>query len=244
MRKVFLMFIFCCTFSSATLAQYDRPTQPADSSQAAKPDFSMTASYIEACSCDMFCPCYFNNHSTMHGDMQFCRANLVLKVDTGYYKSTKLDGAKVWVSTDLGSDWSTGKDSWVVMTFDPSDTPEQKAALSDILGQLYPFKWEKAATDTVAFSWNVDQTTGIAHAKMSNGKGEVILERVVGTNPNQEVVIPNLQYWQAQSNNGFRMWKTKEENYAGQGHEFDYKGTNGFLITITFSGAATPHPAD
>jgi hypothetical protein len=244
MRKVFLVFTFCCALSSATLAQYGKPEQPADTSQAAKPDFSMTASYIEACSCDMFCPCYFNSHSTMHGDMQFCRANLVLKVDTGYYKSTKLDGAKVWVSTDLGSDWSTGKDSWVVMTFDPSDTPEQKAALSDILGQLYPFKWEKAATDTVAFSWNVDETTGVAHAKMSNGKGEVVLERVAGTNPKQEVVIPNLQYWQAQSNNGFRMWKTKEENYSGQGHDFDYKGTNGFLITITFSGKATANPAD
>jgi hypothetical protein len=40
------------------------------------------------------------------------------------------------------------------------------------------------------------------------------------------------------------MWKTKVENYSGQGHEFEYKGTNGFLITITFSGNATPHPAD
>jgi len=29
-----------------------------------QPDFDMTASYIEACSCDMFCPCYFNTHST------------------------------------------------------------------------------------------------------------------------------------------------------------------------------------
>ena len=241
MRKVFLLFTLCCALSSATLAQYGKP---ADASQGAKPDFSMTASYIEACSCDMFCPCYFNNHSTMHMDKQFCRANLVLKVDTGYYKSTKLDGAKVWVSTDLGSDWSTGKDSWVVMTFDPSDTPEQKAALGDILGQLYPFKWEKAAMDTQAFSWNVDEKTGVAHAKMSNGKGEVILERVAGTKPDQEVVIPNLQYWEAQSNNGFRMWKTKEESYSGQGHEFDYKGTNGFLITITFSGKATAQPAD
>ena len=87
--------------------------------------------------------------------------------------------------------------------FDPSDTPEQKAALSDILGQLYPFKWEKAATDTVAFSWSLDEATGVAHAKMSNGKGEVVLERVAGTKPNQEIVIPNLKYWQAQSNNGF-----------------------------------------
>src|SRR5207245_10726948 len=35
----------------------------------AKPDFDMTASYIEACSCDMFCPCYFNTHSTNHTGM-------------------------------------------------------------------------------------------------------------------------------------------------------------------------------
>ena len=227
MRKVLLLMTLSCVLASAALAQYDKPAQPTDTSQAAKPDFSMTASYIEACSCDMFCPCYFNDHSTMHGDMQYCRANLVLKVDTGYYKSTKLDGAKVWVSTDLGSNWSTGKDSWVVMTFDPGDTPEQKAA-----------------SDTAAFSWNVDETTGEAHAKMNNGKGEVVLERVAGTNPNQEIVIPNLKYWEAQSNNGFRMWKTKVENYSGQGHEFQYKGTNGFLITITFSGKATPSPAD
>src|SRR6266513_302520 len=34
-----------------------------------KSDFDITASYIEACSCDMFCPCYFNTHSTSHMDM-------------------------------------------------------------------------------------------------------------------------------------------------------------------------------
>ena len=84
--------------------------------KSSKPDFDMTASYIEACSCDMFCPCYFNTHSTNHMsehhmDEHFCRANLVLKVDKGFYKDTKLDGAKVWIATDLGSDWSTGKDS-------------------------------------------------------------------------------------------------------------------------------------
>ena len=122
MRRILWLTILLCIPGGSALAQYDnRPA--ADASQPTKPDFEMTASYIEACSCDMFCPCYFNSHSTMHGDKQFCRANLVLKVDKGYYQSTKLDGAKVWVSTDLGSNWSTGKDSWVVMTFDPSDTP-------------------------------------------------------------------------------------------------------------------------
>ena len=97
--------------------------------KSSKPDFDMTASYIEACSCDMFCPCYFNTHSTHHGDHadpHFCRANLVLKVDKGYYKDTKLDGAKVWIATDLGSEWSTGKDSWLVVNFDPSVGKEQQ----------------------------------------------------------------------------------------------------------------------
>jgi hypothetical protein len=219
--------------------------------KSSKPDFDMTASYIEACSCDMFCPCYFNDHATKHMAMgehhaeeHFCRANLVLKVDKGYYKDTKLDGAKVWLGNDLGSDWSTGKDSWLVVNFDPSVNKDQQAALADILGQLYPIPWQKKAIQTAAFSWNVDTKTGVAHAKMNDGKGEVILERVKGDNSNHEVVIHNLKYWGAQSNDGFRMWKSKHEAFEGDGHKFSYDGTNGFLVTVHFSGNAKPAQAD
>jgi hypothetical protein len=179
-----------------------------------------------------------------HMDEHFCRANLVIKVDKGYYKDTKLDGAKVWIATDLGSDWSTGKDSWLVVNFDPSVSKEQQAALGDILGQLYPIPWQKKAVDTVAFSWNVDAKDGVAHAKMNNGKGEVILERVNGNDAHHEVVMHNLKYWGAQSNDGFRMWKNKHEAFEGDGHKFSYDGTNGFLITIHFSGNAKPASAD
>ena len=218
--------------------------------KSSKPDFDMTASYIEACSCDMFCPCYFNTRSTNHMgehhmNEQFCRTNLVLKVDKGYYKDTKLDGAKVWLAADLGSDWSTGKDSWLVMNFDPSVSKEQQTALSDILPQVYSaIPWQKKTVDTTAFSWNVDTKTGVAHAKMNNGKGEVILERVKGDNSNHEVVMHNLKYWAAQSNDGFRMWKNKHEAFEGDGHKFSYDGTNGFLITIHFSGNAKATSAD
>src|SRR4030081_3676147 len=213
--------------------------------KSSKPDFDMTASYIEACSCDMFCPCYFNTHSTNHMDehqmdVHFCRANLVLKVDKGYYKDTKLDGAKVWIATDLGSDWSTGKDSWLVVNFDPSVGKEQQAALADILGQLYPIPWQKKDVDTAAFPWTVDTKMGIAHAKMNSGKGEVILERVKGDNPNHEVVVHNLKYWGAQSNDGFRMWKTKHEAFEGDGHHYSYEGTKYYLIYIHLSGKYKP----
>lgn len=206
------------------------------SSSADNNDFAITSTYIEACSCDMFCPCYFNTHSTKHEHEHFCRANLVFKVDKGHYKDVRLDGAKVWLSTDLGSDWSTGKDSWVVATYDASVTAAQKAALNDIIAQLYPFKWTWMKTDTAAFSWNIDTKSGVATAKRDDGKAEVVLERWKGDNPSEETVLKNLRYWSAQSNDGFRMWKSTRERYEGQGQKFDYSGTNGFLITIHYSG--------
>jgi len=224
------------------LAQYGSPSKEKATE---KPDFDITASYIEACSCDMFCPCYYNTHATHHHEGDYCRANLVFRTDKGYYKDTKLDGARVWIATDLGSDFSgSGKDSWVVIHFDPSVTPEQKTAFSDILGQLYPIKWQKADVDTAPFTWKVDTKTGEAHAKMNNGKGEVILERVSGDDPSHEIIVHNLKYWMAQSNSGFRMWKSKHEAFDGHGHSFSYDGTNGFLITIHFSGKAKAAAAD
>jgi hypothetical protein len=206
------------------------------SSSAAKNDFEITSTYIEACSCDMFCPCYFNPYSTSHGHEHFCRANLVFKVDKGHYKDVKLDGAKVWLSNDLGSEWSTGKDSWAVVTYDPSVSPAQKAALGDIIAQLYPFNWTWLKTDTAAFSWNVDTKSGVATASREDGKAEVVLERVKGDKADEEIVMKNLRYWNAQSNDGFRMWKSKSERYEGHDQKFDYSGTNGFLITIHFTG--------
>lgn len=244
MRRAFWVILCVALVAAVAVAQYGKPAESKPAPSAAKPDFAMTATYIEACSCDMFCPCYYNDHSTSHGPEQFCRANLVLKVDQGYYRTTKLDGAKVWISTDLGSNWSTGKDSWLVITYDPSVTPGQRAALDDILGQLYPIPWQKADKDAQAFTWEINKSTGIAHAKMANGKAEVILERWKGDDPNQEVVVRNLKYWGSQSNTGFRMWKSKHEAYEGRGHKFSYDGSNGFLITISFSGAAKAAAAD
>jgi hypothetical protein len=235
--RVVLFCLFVCSIALLLLG--------VTSASSPKNDFEITSTYIEACSCDMFCPCYFNTHSTNHTAMgehhaeeHFCRANLVFKVDKGHYKDVKLDGARVWLSSDLGSDWSTGADSWLVLTFDPSVTAAQKAAFNDIIPQLMSIPWKSVKTESAPFSWNIDTHSGVASARREDGKAEVILERVKGDNPNEEVVIKNLKYWNAQSNDGFRMWKSKHEAYEGQGQKFDYSGTNGFLITIHFAGAA------
>ena len=87
----------------------------------------MNATIIEACSCPMFCQCYFNTKPAAHagaatpgtdpeGGEHFCTFNNAFKVNKGTYGDTKLDGAKFWVAGDLGGDFSKGEMDWAVLT--------------------------------------------------------------------------------------------------------------------------------
>jgi len=240
MRRAFVLTIVLFVVAGLSLAQYGKPA----GGSADKPDYSMTATYIEACSCDMFCPCYFNPRPTKHGDRHFCEASLILKVDKGYYKNVDLTGAKVWIATDLGHDFTTGKGDWLALTFDPSVTEAQRAGLVDIFGKLYPLQFKVLGSDTAPIEWNIDTKKGIAIARLPEGKGEVVLDRWKGTDPSKESVLHNVTYFGADSNTGFRMWKNKRHAYNNHGKKFEYSGTNGFLITITVTGKAKTATAD
>src|SRR5713226_1819199 len=55
MKGMIVLILAIGLTGGLALAQYGGTSQD---KAAAKPDFDITASYIEACSCDMFCPCY------------------------------------------------------------------------------------------------------------------------------------------------------------------------------------------
>ena len=46
------------------------------------------------------------------------------------------------------------------------------------------------------------------------------------------VVITNLAYWGAPRNDGFVLMQNQVESYKGGSAPFEYKGTNGFMITF------------
>jgi len=55
---------------------------------AASPAWAMNATVIEACSCPMFCQCYFSTAPAAHEgheghEEHYCRANNVFKVNKG-----------------------------------------------------------------------------------------------------------------------------------------------------------------
>jgi hypothetical protein len=228
-----LSSLFVIGISSLTPAAAAEPAKPAT------PDWSMNATIIEACSCPMFCSCYFNTkpaqHAGAHGEPEhFCRFNNVFRVNSGHWGDVKLDGAKFWVGGDLGDDFSKGKMDWAVLIFDPAVTKQQREAITTIVGHLYPVQWNSFAVgkDGV-IEWQASKDRAVARLDEGAG-GQVILKRAVGMT-DEPIVIKNLKYWGAPRNDGFVMMPNEVQGLravpAGK-KPFQFENSNGFMITF------------
>ena len=238
MRKTLAIAFLSIIFAAPAFAQGDK-------AKGASPAWSMNATAIEACSCPMFCPCYFQTkpsaHATKaadghdHGASEhFCRANMAWKVNKGTYGTTKLDGAKFWLAMDLGDDFSDGTMKWAVAHFDPAVTKEQRDGILAAVNGLFPVKWETPVQlgDDLPIEWK--HTGDVAMAKLDGGKaGEMMLNGgAVGRNKGTPVVINNLRYWGAPRHDGFVLMPNEVEAYRLGPNAFEFKGTNGFMITV------------
>jgi hypothetical protein len=81
--------------------------------------------------------------------------------------------------------------------------------------------------------WTADRDT--AHATIDGGKtAEVKLKRFQGMT-DEPVAIKNLKYWGAQKNDGFIMMPNEVEAYRVGDKVYEFKGTNGFMLTFEIS---------
>lgn len=229
MRK-FSVWVLAITLTSTVVSAGQK---------AAETNWSLNATIIEACSCPMFCQCYFNTKpaSHQHGGTSehYCRANFAYRVNKGHYGSVKLDGLKFWLAGDLGADFGMGEAEWIEATFEPSVTKEQRAGLAVILSHVYPLKFKSfsVASKDATVDWQA--TTDRAVAKLDGGKaGEIVLRRGPGMTA-EPVVIRNLKYFGAPRNAGFVLMPNEVEAYRVGPKAFEFKGTNGFMITIDIS---------
>lgn len=205
--------------------------------------WALNATIIEACSCPMFCQCYFDNKPAAHGGHDghggagaehFCRFNNAFRVNNGTFGETKLDGAKFWVAGDLGGDFSAGQMDWAVIYFDPSVTQPQRDGIAQIMSHVYPVKWNSFTVGGEApidWQYNKDSAT----AKLDGAKiAEVSLKRFPG-NTDDPIVIKNLKYWGTSRNDGFVLMPNEVQalHKAPEGRKpYEHKGTNGFMITF------------
>ena len=130
---------------------------------------------------------------------------------------------EIWEPTSKGAEWAE-------ITFEPSVKKEQRDAITTIIPHVYPVTW-KAFTigQDAPIEWTA--TNDRAQARLNGGKAaEVVLRRNPGMTQ-EPVVIKNLRYFGAPRNTGFVLMPNEVEAYRVGPKAFEFKGTNGFMIT-------------
>jgi hypothetical protein len=191
------------------------------------PKSFMKADYVEACSCHLFCPCYFNKHA----EHPMCEFNMAVNVKEGRSGTTDLAGAKYWLTGDLGDEWGTDKKGkWVVVSFDPSTPKAQRDALAPIILSTYGLQWGDLKVQEAPIT--ISRTGDIVEASLAGGKmAHMKLQRVPGMD-GKGVVLHNVKYFDAQKNSGFEMYKSLDHSANLGEHKFQYADRNAFLISI------------
>ena len=197
-----------------------------------EPLWRMKADYVEACSCHLFCPCYFkDHHGQKHAEHPSCEFNMAVTVREGHSGNIDLTNAKYWLTGDLGEKWGTeNKAKWVTVSFDPKTTKAQRDALAPIILKTYGLEWGDLKVQEAPIE--IRQSGDIVEAKLGDGTQAYLkLQREPGMD-GKGVVIKNLRYFNAVENDGFELYKSIEHRANIGEHQFSYSDRNAFLITI------------
>lgn len=203
-----------------------------------KPLWRMKADYVEACSCHLFCPCYFkDSHGHKHAEHPDCEFNMAVAVREGHSGDVQLANARYWLTGNLGDKWGTeGKAKWVTVSFDPSTSKAQRDALAPIILKTYGLQWDELKVQEAPVA--IRQDGDIVEAKLGDGSHAYMkLRREPGAD-GTGVVIKNVNYFGAAQNDGFQLYKSIEHRADVNGHQFSYSDRNAFLITIVAEDAS------
>jgi uncharacterized protein DUF1326 len=199
-------------------------------------DWAMNVTIIDGCSCRLLCPCIFGSPATVgsaatheHAGRRSCYFNQAFRVNKGHHGKVRVDGLKFWFAGDKG-DAKT-----VELTFEPSATEEQRAAIRVFMSHFLPLKWTSFTEGPDArIDWNADAVH--AEAKLDGGKAaEVVLRRNPGATGDGSTVIKNLSYFGSTRNDGFNIMPAEFIAYRRRPKPaaFEFReGTSGWTITI------------
>jgi hypothetical protein len=200
-------------------------------------DWHFNGTVIEACSCPMFCQCYFNTEPAAHADHDgehFCQFNMAYKVNEGHHGETDLAGVKFWVAGDLGDSWEDGTTEWAVVTFQPGTTDAQKAGVATALSHIFPVEWASfEIAEDADIEWEASGDR--SEAKLAGGdNAHIILNKHPGLG-GETGVLHNIAYFGAPRNSGFEMRPNEIETWKVGEKAFEHRGTTGFMVTVDMS---------
>jgi len=203
------------------------------------PEWSLNMTAIEACSCPMFCQCYFNTEPAAHHHHDYddaehyCRFNIAWQVNEGHHGGTDLAGARFWMAGDLGASWEDGTMDWSVIHFDPTVTEAQREGLLEIVAPLFPVEWASFEVgEELPIEWNAGADGAVATLDGGAAAEMRLIPVAQAMSADDPVVMDNIQYWGAPRHDGIVMMPNEVQAYHKGPDAFETRNTNGFMITI------------
>ena len=200
MRKLFLVCVCCLVALSAP-------------PRAAEPNWHLTATVAESCSCNISCPCNFGGEPTRNP----CEGNRLISIASGHYENVDLGGVSFLVTFTMRS--------WSKVYVSDKVSAAQMAAVE----ALMPIAFAGFHRGMLSFT-KAPITMEITpqRVRFSGPESSVDMEVMngFGGKPVKVLNLPNPAY------QDYTQYKSVLHRHESADHSFKYSGTTGFTSTM------------
>lgn len=184
-------------------------------------DWLLNADYVDACSCDLTCPCIFGESST-HG---YCRGATLVDIKEGHYGQMDLSGITVLAIYDGGN--------WIKYLVSENATREQTETVAEFLPIAEGF-FDSPLREVKNGPISVERTEDTVKISTEETVVELQLKRGLTGKPIKVVGVPahgfpGLPYL------NHTQYKTITLRHNSAGESYSFSGTNGYTAEIDAS---------
>lgn len=181
--------------------------------RAAAPNWHITATVAESCSCTVSCPCNFGGEPNRNP----CEGNRLISINSGHYEDVDLKGVSFLVTFTMRT--------WSKIYVSDRVTDKQMAAVEALL----PIAFAGFQRGMLSFT-KAPITMNMTPDKVSFAGPESSVEMDVmkgfGGKPVKVMNLPNPAY------QDYTQFKSVSHTHTSAGHNWTHSGTNGFTSTM------------
>ncbi len=189
-------------------------------------EWSIEASYLDACCCAPSCPCLFGSAPTLG----YCEGVTLIDIDEAHFGGVGLDGVKVLAVYRGGT--------WIKFYVDDTATAEQTEAVVEFLPTFEGFFAVENVVEVENVPISVERTERTI--KVSTPNTTAHIEMMVGKN-GEAIKIANLPgpTFPAPPYIDHTQYKTILLQHTSDDQSYEYTGTNGFTARIDVDSGGT-----
>ena len=181
--------------------------------QPAAPDWHITATVAESCSCAVSCSCNFGGNP----NRMPCEGNRLISITKGHFGDVDLAGVAFLVTFEMRS--------WSKIYVSDKISDKQNAAVEALLPIAFAgFRNGMLSLQKAPITMEITDT----RVRFSGPESSVDMEvmKGFGGQPVKILNLPNPAY------QGYTQFKSVTHTHESQGHSWSHSGTNGFTSTM------------